>query len=128
MLKKANQKKDSFIKYAFLRVFMFRIFKTTTYDEDYNKLDNSEKARVNALIESLFEYGDVTGKPLGLRFFREKKFGGKRLFYLVYKNFSSILIVAISDKKAQPATINEILLNLEEYEQYIITKLKETIT
>ena len=50
----------------------FRIFKTATYDEDYKSLDNSERLRVDKIINNLFETGDTTGKPLGFPFFREK--------------------------------------------------------
>ncbi|MBI2142291.1 hypothetical protein HYU15_02245 [Candidatus Woesearchaeota archaeon] len=105
----------------------FRVFKTSTYDKDYEKLDHSEQLRADSLIEDLFESGDVVGKPLGTLFFREKKFGGKRLLYLVYKTFSAILLVAITDKKAQQATINETLEQLKEYEDYIKKKLNEII-
>lgn len=104
---------------------MFRIFKTATFDEEYATLDGSERSRVDNLIEDLFENGDLTGKPLQVPFFREKKFGGKRVLYLVYKQFSSILIVGITDKKEQQATINEVLVHLDQYEQYVVSKLKE---
>ena len=105
----------------------FRILKTATYDKDYGKLDHAEQRRVDDIIDNLFDAGDVTGQPLGLPFFREKKFDGKRVLYLVYTQFSAILLLAITDKKAQQATINEILLHLDEYKQYVIQKLKEFI-
>lgn len=103
----------------------FRIFKTATYDEDYAKLDHSEQLRVDALVDSLFQHGAATGRPLTVPFFREKKFGGKRILYLVYASLFTILLVTITDKKAQQATINEILLHLDEYKSYITEKLKE---
>ena len=103
----------------------FRILKTATYDEDYEKLDHAEQMRVDDIVNSMFDTGDVTGKPLGLPFFREKKFDGKRVLYLVYIQFSAILLLTITDKKAQQATINEVLLHLDEYKEYVIQKLKE---
>lgn len=60
----------------------------------------------------------------GLSFFREKKFNGKRLYFLAYEDFLVILAVAISDKKAQQVTINKILLLLEEYKQFVLQLLK----
>lgn len=45
--------------------------------------------------------------------------------YLVYKHVSSILLVAITDKKTQQATINEVLLHFQECRKYIEVKLKE---
>ena len=102
----------------------FRILKTATFDEDYEKLDHTEQMRVDDITDGLFDAGDVTGKPLGLPFFREKKFYGRRILYLVYAQFSAILLLTITDKKAQQATINEILLHLDEYKQEVIEKLK----
>jgi len=103
----------------------FRIFKTATYDEDYKSLDNSERLRVDKIINNLFETGDTTGKPLGFPFFREKKFNGERVLYLVYNSLSVILLLAIADKKTQQATINEILLHLDEYKEYVIIRLRD---
>ena len=103
----------------------FRIFKTKTYEEDYYKLAFSEKQRVDNIVESLFVNADVTGDPLRVPFFREKRLKGKRMLYLVYKNLSAILLVAITDKKTQQVTINDILKNLEEYKLYIELRLKE---
>lgn len=103
----------------------FRIFKTAAYDEDYEKLDHSERLRVDDIVDSLFDSGDVTGRPLGLPFFREKKFDGKRVLYLVYSKLSAILLLAITDKKIQEATINEVLLHLDQYKQYVIGQLKK---
>ncbi|NOZ58153.1 MAG: hypothetical protein GXO66_01025 [Euryarchaeota archaeon] len=104
----------------------FRIFKTEEFDKDYAKLDKSEQKRVDKILRQLMERGDKVGKPLaGLSFFREKKFNGKRLYYLVYRDILVVLILAISDKKAQQATINQILINLAEYQQYIFETLRK---
>ncbi len=107
---------------------MFRIFKTAAFDEEYSRLDNSEQIRIDKILSALLEKGGVIGKPLsGLSFFREKKFDGKRLYYLVYENVFVILVLALSDKKAQQATINEILLHIGEYEKYVIETLKKIV-
>ncbi len=46
-----------------------------------------EKDEAKRILKQLKEQGEDTGKPLsGLSFFREKKFDGKRLYYLVYKD------------------------------------------
>ncbi|MBI2574911.1 hypothetical protein HYV82_03430 [Candidatus Woesearchaeota archaeon] len=105
----------------------FRIFKTASYDDDCRKLDHSEKLRVDSIVDSLFDAGDSTGKPLGLPFFREKKFGNKRVLYLVYRPKGAILLLAIVDKKSQQATIKVILSRLEEYEEYVVEKLREAM-
>ncbi len=104
----------------------YRVFKTEEFDRDYSKLDRSEQKRVDKILNQLLERGSEVGKPLsGLSFFREKKFDGKRLYYLAYKDVSVALVLAISDKKAQRATINQILLNLAEYQQHVFETLRK---
>jgi len=99
---------------------MFRIFTTKEFDKDFSKLSAQEQVRVNKILKQLKDQGGDIGKPLsGLSFFKEKKFDGKRLYYLIYENFFVILTIAISDKKVQQATINSILIDLAEYHQYV---------
>lgn len=105
---------------------MFRIFKTTEFDTDFSKLDGSEQIRVEKILNQLSEHGREIGKPLaGLNFFREKKFGGKRLYYLMYENFLIVLVVAISNKKAQQATINKIIFDLQKYQKFVLETLRK---
>ena len=105
---------------------MYRIFTTEEFDRDFNKLDKSEQERVNKIMKQLKDNGDNVGKPLsGLNFFREKKFGGKRIYFLVYNDVFVVLNLAISDKKTQQATINRILLDLEHYQEHVCKTLKE---
>ncbi|MBX4196146.1 hypothetical protein KW805_00990 [Candidatus Pacearchaeota archaeon] len=104
---------------------MFKVFTTREFDEDFDKLDGSEKIRVRKFIDQLEEKGGNVGKPLSVPFFREKKFDGKRLYFLFYEDFAVVLAVALSDKKAQQATINEILNNLDTYQDYVFKLLRE---
>ena len=59
------------------------------------------------------------GKPLRFDWFREKKFGDKRLYYLIYENVSKILLVAFGTKKVQQKIINHIIENKEIYKKII---------
>ena len=105
---------------------MFRIFTTEEFGKDFSKLSSQEQVRVNKILKQLKEQGGDIGKPLsGLSFFKEKKFDGKRLYYLVYNDSFVILAIAISDKKAQQSTINRILLDLAEYQQYVYELLNK---
>ena len=105
---------------------MFRIFTTTQFDEDFDSLDNSEQMRVKKIRDQLRERGKDVGKPLsGINIFREKKFDGKRLFFLVYEKYSVVLLLAVSDKKTQQATINRVLNELANYEYYVLETLKK---
>ncbi len=102
----------------------FRIFKTEEFDKDFKKLDRSEQLRVEKILTQLTESADV-GKPLILPFFREKKFNGKRLYFLIYEDYKVILVLTISDKKTQQATINRILSHIAEYQQYVFEELRK---
>lgn len=85
----------------------FKVFTTQEFDKDIVLLEKAEQERIEKILKQLKEQGGDVGKPLsGLTFFREKKFEGKRLYFLIYKELSVILVVGISNKKAQQATIN----------------------
>ena len=103
----------------------YRIFTTSEFDQDYERLDNSEKERVKKIISRLKIQGGSVGKPLSTNYFREKKLNGKRLYFLVYIEYNVVLAVAISDKKAQQATINQILSDLLYYQKYVLEELKK---
>lgn len=103
----------------------FRIFTTKEFDEDFSSLDNSDKIRVNKILSQLKEKGDEVGKPLRYPYFREKKFEGKRLYFLVYKDYMVILALTISDKKTQHETINKIIQELTNYKEIVEKKIEE---
>ena len=105
-------------------MFMFRVFTTKELDNDFDNLDESDKKKVRKIIEQLKEQGDSVGKALGKPYFREKKFGGKRLYFLIYKQFMIVLAVGISNKKTQQITINKIISEIKSYEKFIVEKLK----
>lgn len=105
---------------------MFRILTTAAFDDDFRELDAAEQQKVKKKKERLKEQGDSTGDPLtGLSFFREKRVNGKRIYYLIYKQYAAILLLCMSDKKTQQATINKILRELAQYQQYVEEKLRK---
>ena len=103
----------------------YRVLKMQEFDSDFKKLQKNEKERVDRFLLQLSEKGGLVGKPLGVKFFREKKFEGKRLYYLIYDEVLVVLAVAISDKKAQRATINRIMPKFSYYQQYVSEALKQ---
>ncbi|MAF50686.1 MAG: hypothetical protein CMH64_01210 [Nanoarchaeota archaeon] len=52
---------------------------------------------------------------MDIGFFREKKFDGKRVIFLVYENHKCIFLITITDKKAQQSEIDLIKSNLDVY-------------
>jgi mRNA-degrading endonuclease RelE of RelBE toxin-antitoxin system len=103
----------------------YRVLATDQYEESLNKIEITEQIRVEKIVSQIAEKGEQVGKPLRFRFFREKKFGGQRLYFLIYAEWYAILLVRISDKKQQPETIEWIIENLDELKRFVETKLKE---
>jgi len=95
---------------------MFRVFRSQHYKEKLYNLDKSEQDRVMKFEQNLKEQ-PFSGKPLGYKFFREKKFNGKRVLFLVYEEHKSVFLVTITDKKAQQHEIDLIKTNLDVYKR-----------
>ncbi len=95
---------------------MYAIFRTQKFDvELMKKLSNSEQKQVDKFEKNQLTKNPNVGDPLGYSFFREKKVGGKRVYFLVYEDLKAVLMVGISDKKAQQETIDEVKGRLKEY-------------
>ena len=101
----------------------FRVFRSDHYKTKLLKLDNSEQEKVEKFEQSLKKQ-PFAGRPLGYKFFREKKFNGKRMLFLVYQEHESIFLVTITDKKAQQHEIDLIKANLDVYKKELELRLK----
>ena len=101
----------------------FKIFRTKTFEKEFEKLPKIEQEMIvkfeNKLVEDPF-----LGKPLGYLFFREKKLNRRRIYYLVYEDLVVVLMVGVSDKKTQQATIDNIRLHLNLYYEVVKEALK----
>ena len=97
---------------------MFRVFRAEWYEHKLSKLDNFERKRVEKFEQSLKEQ-PFSGKPLGYDFFREKKFDGKRLLFLVYAEYETVFLVTIVEKKVQQHAIDTVKASLDIYRELI---------
>ncbi len=86
---------------------MFEVLTTEEFDKDFGKLDKTVRNRVENAIEQL-RINPNTGKPLGYEFFREKKIGKFRIYYLIYEAHLVVFVIAMSEKKNQQATIEKV--------------------
>ena len=103
---------------------MFRVFRSEWHETKLKKLDSSEQKRV-LNFEQLLKQEPYSGRPLGYKFFREKKFGNKRIIFLVYQEHKCIFLVTITNKKAQQNEINLIKANLDIYKEEIKKLIKD---
>ena len=102
---------------------MYRVFRSDWCNKKLEKLDNQEQERVKSFEQSL-KNDQYSGKPLGYNFFREKKFDGKRVIFLVYEEHQTVFLVTITNKKAQQHEIDMIKANLDIYKEEINKRIK----
>ncbi|MBS3092368.1 hypothetical protein J4466_03025 [Candidatus Pacearchaeota archaeon] len=103
---------------------MYRVFRSEWYEKKLEKLDKSEQERIIKFEQSL-KIEPYNGRPLGYKFFREKKFDGKRVIFLVYEEHQSVFLITITNKKAQQHEIDLIKSNLEVYKEELEKRIKE---
>ncbi len=97
-----------------LAVMPFRIKFGELFKNKYYHLEKVEKERIDAFVEQLKVDPMMVGKPLRYKFFGEKKFNGKRLYFLVYEEWNIVLFVRLSGKKDKSEAIEWVLQNLPE--------------
>lgn len=97
---------------------MARVLSTKEFDTWEKLLPKEQQEQIKGFIEELKKSWD-TGKPLGYPFFREKKMGKYRVYFLIYEDVDTVLLVTISDKKAQQDTIDNIKSQLDYYKELI---------
>ena len=93
---------------------MFKVIGTDTYLHELQRWPKQDYDAAKKIPKKLAE-NPYVGKQLSYPFLREKKIGGRRIFYIVYEDLELVLLVAVSDKRDQQATINHIKENLKEF-------------
>lgn len=100
---------------------MFEVFFTETANKKLRKvLSKSELDEFRTFsTKHLCIHPNKVGDSLSYPFLREKKIGGKRIYYLVYLDFNIVLVVDVSNKKHQKESINKIKTLFLEYKHYV---------
>ncbi len=93
---------------------MFTVIGTDTYLGELEKWPRDVQEAATKIPSHLAE-NPYSGKPLGYPYLREKRIGGRRIYYLIYDDLRLVLLVATSDKKDQQATIDHIKGGLDEF-------------
>jgi len=96
----------------------YAIYTTESFDKEIEKLSQSDKEIIKKIYLQLKE-NPYVGDQIRYRFFREKRLREKRLYFLIYDDLSTILMVALGGKKAQQETIDEIIKLLPEFKKYM---------
>ena len=96
---------------------------TELFEKNFSKLipSNIQEA-FKKQIRKLLSENPYAGKPLGYKFFREKRIKKWRIYYLIYENNLVLFFINISDKKLQQSTIDKIKSDLSLLKEYINQK------
>ena len=97
---------------------MVRGLSTEEFDAWEKLLPADYQEQTEKITEQLKQSWDI-GKPLGYSFFREKKMGKYRIYFLVYGDIDVVLLITISDKNTQQETIDKIKSQLDFYKDII---------
>ncbi|MFH1359401.1 MAG: hypothetical protein ABIH37_05930 [archaeon] len=92
----------------------YKVYTTNEFDKEIEKLSGEEKRRIEIIFLQLKE-NPYVGNQLQIRPLREKRFEEKRIYYLIFDDLKSILMIAISDKRNQQKMIDFIRENINNY-------------
>ncbi|MCR4327149.1 MAG: hypothetical protein NUV46_01040 [Nanoarchaeota archaeon] len=101
----------------------YTVYTTEKFDEGLKRLSLNEQERIQKIFLQL-KSNPYVGDQLQIRILREKRIKEKRIYYLVFDDLGAVLIVAMSNKKAQQKTIDYILEYIEDYRNYMKKLLK----
>lgn len=96
----------------------YAVYRTPIFNQKIEDFSESFKEMIDGFEEQLTT-SPYVGKPLGFRWFREKKLGKYRMYYLIYEDLKAVYIITLSDKKDQQKIINTIKLFLDRYREEI---------
>ena len=95
----------------------YAVYAIESFDKETSRLDALDEQILKKTFLQLKE-NPFVGDAIRYRFFLEKRLREKRIYYLIYEEFSIVLLIAFGGKKAQQETIDEIVKLLPEYKKY----------
>lgn len=103
----------------------YAVYTTESFDKEIEKLDKGDQEIIENIYRKIGE-NPYTSDQLRYKHLREKRIKEKRIYFLVYEDLRTVLIVAIGGKKNQQATINHIISYFEEYRDYLERLLRKS--
>src|SRR3989344_2197631 len=92
----------------------FKVYHSASFDQKLEKFDAEFERQIDK-IEDQMVINPYVGDPLHVKWFREKRVGVFRIYFIIYEDLKSVFMVAISGKKDQQRVINTIRLLLDSY-------------
>ena len=97
----------------------YKIYHSQRFNKELFKFDKNFYDRVDKIEDQLVE-NPYSGKPLGVKWFREKKYEKYRIYYLIYDELQAVFMVGISEKKDQQKVINTIKILLDFFKEELL--------
>ncbi|HLC75061.1 MAG TPA: hypothetical protein VJH88_04375 [Candidatus Nanoarchaeia archaeon] len=97
---------------------MYKVYRTSIFDNKLAHFPEDFKQHIDNFERQLV-HNPYVGKPLGVKWFREKKLGKFRMYYLIYDDLRAVYMITLSEKKDQQRAINTIRLFLKQYREDI---------
>jgi len=96
----------------------YGVYTTDRFDKEMSKIPANVREQIWRLFEQL-KINPYVEDQLQIRILREKRLREKRMYYLVFEDLKSVLVIAIGGKKAQQKVIDYIIENVENYREYL---------
>lgn len=103
---------------------VYRILKTAVFERKFARLSSDVQKAIEKMKDKLKE-NPFSGKPLRYDFFREKKLGKFRVYYLIYEEYLILYMITISEKKDQQVAINTVMQFLDIYKKDVEEWIKQ---
>ncbi len=96
----------------------YKIYRSERFDKELNKFDENFKKRVDKIEDQLVN-NPYSGDSLNVYWFREKRYGKYRIYYIIYDDLESLIMVAISEKNDQQKVINTVKFLFHQFREEI---------
>ena len=104
-----------------------KVYHSSRFDRELAKYDKLFQNRVDNIEDQLVE-NPYVGDPLNVKWFREKRYGKYRIYFLIYEDLQSVIMVGISKKRDQQKVINTIRLLFNFFREELERLIQEDIT
>lgn len=102
----------------------FAVFRAEIFDKKLQGFPNDFKTWVDKIENQLVE-NPYVGDPIRVKWFREKKLGKFRVYYVIYEEEKIIYMVGISEKKDQQKVISTLWFLLDQFKDEIANLMKK---
>ncbi len=102
----------------------FKVYHSKRFDDELKKSDKDFLNRVDKIEDQLVE-NPYLGDKIDYEWFREKRYGKYRIYFIIYEEMNAVFMVATSDKNDQQKIINTIKFLFDLFKEEITKLISE---